>query len=105
LNDKDDTHLLKAALKSNCSILLTLDKDFRKISSLSDLEIVAKKADDFFCELFNKHEDQMMDVIEETCKGLERQRKSKVNMNQLVDMMRGGRLQGLATKLSRCVTG
>lgn len=100
LNDKDDTHILKAALKSNCSVLLTLDKDFREISSLRDLEIVAKKADDFFCELFDKHEDQMMDVIEETRKGLERQRNSEVDMIQLVKMMKAGRLIRLAQKLN-----
>jgi len=31
-------------------MIITLDKNFRKISSLIDLETVAKRADDLFCE-------------------------------------------------------
>lgn len=104
LKDKDDIHVLKAALKSNCSVLLTLDRDFRKIASLNDLEIVAKKADDFFCEFFDKDEDRMMDVIEETRKGLERQCEKEVDMFQLVNMMKAGRLLSLAQKLSRFIS-
>lgn len=100
LKDKDDIHVLKAALKSNCSVLLTLDKGFRNISSLDDLKIVAKKADDFFCELFDKNEDQMMDVINKTREGLERQRNKDINLTQLVEMMKAGRLVGLAQRIS-----
>lgn len=100
LKDKDDIHVLKAALKSNCSVLLTLDRDFRKISSLADLEIVAKKADDFFCELFDKHEDQMMDVINKTREGLERQRNRDVDLFEIVEMLRAGRLVCLARRTS-----
>jgi predicted nucleic acid-binding protein len=100
LSDKDDTPVLKAALKSNCSVLLTLDKDFRKVSSLRDLEIVAKKADGFFCELFDKHEDQMLDVINKTREGLSRQRNKDIDLPELIEMMKVGRLIGLAQKLS-----
>jgi len=100
LNDKDDAHILKAALKAKCSVLLTLDKDFRKISSIADLEIVAKKADDFFCELFDKDEDQMMDVINKTRDGLGRQKGRKVNLIELVEMMKSGCLIGLSQKLN-----
>lgn len=104
LNDKDDIHVLQAAVKSKCSILLTLDKDFRKISSLADLEIVAKKADSFFCELFDRYEAQMMDVIEETRKGLERQSENQIDMLQLISKMKAGRLCDLAQKLSQLIT-
>lgn len=103
LNDKDDTHVLKAAVKSNCSVLLTLDKDFRKISSLADLEIVAKKADDFFCELFDKHEDQMMDVINRTREGVGRQRGGDVDLPVLIGMMKRGCLTALAQKLDHYI--
>lgn len=100
LNDKDDTHVLKAALKSNCSVLLTLDKDFRKNSSLTDLDIVAKKADDFFCELFDKHEDQMMDAINRTREGVGRQRGRDIDLPELIEIMKSGRLINLAKRLS-----
>ena len=100
LKDKDDIHVLKAAIKSDCSVLLTLDAGFRKISSLEDLKIVAKKADELFCELFDHEEDRMMDVIEETRKGIERQQDRNVDLAQFIDMMRDGELEGLAQKVT-----
>lgn len=99
LEDKDDIHILKAALKSECSVLLTLDKDFRKITSIGDLDIVARKADNFFCELLEKYEKQMLDVIEKTRKGIERQRDEEVSLNRIVEMMEVGHLKELALKL------
>ena len=100
LKDKDDIHVLKAAIKSDCSVLLTLDAGFRKISSLEDLKIVAKKADELFCELFDHEEDRMMDVIEETRKGIERQQDRDIDLAQLVEMMKEGELEGLAQKVT-----
>lgn len=99
LDDKDDIHVLKAAMKAKCSVLLSLDKGFRQIASLDDLKIIAQKADEFFCDLFDKHEDQMMDVIEKTRRGLQHQRKIDIELLQLVDMMKTGCLVGLSCKL------
>lgn len=100
LNDKDDVHVLKAAIKSHCSVLLTLDAGIREISSLEDLKILAKKADEFFCELFVNEEDRMMDVIEETRKGIERQQDRDIDLFHLVEMMKEGELEGPAQKLT-----
>ena len=97
LADKDDLHVLKAACKSKCSVLLTHDKGFKGLSLL-DLNIIAKKADDFFCELFDKHEKQMMDVINRTRKGVGRQRGRDIDLPKLIEMMKTGRLVNLAKK-------
>jgi predicted nucleic acid-binding protein len=99
LTDQNDLHVTKAALKANCSVLLTLDKDFRQISSVNDLSIIAKKADDFFCELFDNHEEEMIDVIEATRRGLERQKNRTLDLNDLVDLMNQGHLIKLSLRL------
>lgn len=99
LTDKDDLHVLKAALKTNCSVLLTLDKGFRKIKNFDELSLVAKKADDFFCELLKNQTDLMLSTVEETVIGIAAKRKNYYSTLDLISEMSGGTLPKFANAL------
>ena len=100
INDKNDLHVYKAAKLALCDILVTNDNEFKNVQTITDIEIVAKKADEFFCDLYEELPDVVMDIILRSKAGIEIQRNKSIDLEDFIDEMKRGKLTKLALLIS-----
>lgn len=99
IKDRDDIHVFKAAKKADCQIILTSDRGFRNVKTILDMDIVSKKADQLFCEVFDSDEEIFMDILKTTIAGIERQKKINLKKIDIVNLLKTGKLKKLAQKI------
>jgi len=100
IKDNNDIHVYRAAKKANCNVLVTNDKEFKNVHLITDIDIVAKKADAFFCDLYTQHPDAVRDTVNKTRQGIEAQRGSSIDLEEFIEEMKRRNLPELASRIS-----
>lgn len=100
IKDKNDIHVYKGAKKANCNVLVTNDKEFKNVHLITDIDLVAKKADAFFCDLYKEHPEVVMDIINKTRQGIEAQRGTSIDLEEFIEEMKRRKLTMLASLIS-----
>jgi predicted nucleic acid-binding protein len=67
-NDPKDRHVLAAAVKADCAIIVTENlKDF-KASALAPHRVVAVRPDDLLLDLWNEDQDSVVEALDRKCR-------------------------------------